>query len=128
MEVRMKKALFLMMVALLVVTIAAPAATVSNDDNYRVIQQAVKKEKAADSSLTWLRIEVVDKKENKKKVTIRLPFSLVEIFMNCSSDHLKIDGDHDIDWARVINELKKSGGGTLIEVDEDDEYVRIWIE
>jgi len=43
--------------------------------------------------------------------------------------HLKIkEKCGDVDFKKVIEILKKSGPTTLIEVDEEDELIKIWLE
>jgi sugar phosphate isomerase/epimerase len=78
----------------------------------------------------WFKVLVTDTKTNKDKVKITLPLVLVEAFVKCADNkHLRIDdGDCDIDFEALLAELKKVGPMALIEVYEDDETVKVWLE
>jgi|GEM_PF-2567454 len=116
------------LVLMLVVTVLAIGS--GRSDDYQVIQQAVKKDKVErDSSLSFIRIEVVDKKNDKAVVKIRIPISLLDILSECDIDDINVGSSHKkLNWKRIVEEMKKSGSATFIEVDDEDEYVKIWIE
>ncbi|MGB3860658.1 MAG: hypothetical protein WA915_01135, partial [Candidatus Aminicenantaceae bacterium] len=78
----------------------------------------------------WFKVLVTDAQTKKDKVKITLPISLVEIFMKCADNkNLKIDREeYDIDLKELFAELKKVGPMALIEVYENDEIVKIWLE
>lgn len=99
----------------------------SSSEDYKVIKNAVKgKKKSGD--IAWFRIEVTDKKTKKAKVKIRIPIGLIDLLADCDKD-IKIDqGKCKINLKKIIEELKKNGPMTLIEVDDEDGYVRIWFE
>jgi hypothetical protein len=121
----------LILVIFLMVTFMAAALPVpgnsSSSEDYKVIKNAVKgKKKSGDTA--WFRIEVTDKKTRKTKVKIRIPIGLVELLADCDKDIKIDDGKCKINLKKIIEELKKSGPMTLIEIDDDDGYVRIWFE
>jgi len=78
----------------------------------------------------WFKVRVVDKASGKKKVTVNMPLALVKAL----GDDLPVDwpcGEH----ARVRSSLKISevlaaleAGQDLVEVDDDESEVRVWVE
>ena len=99
----------------------------SAEKDYRVIKNAVK-EKKDSGEISWFRIEVTDKKADKVKVKIKLPMSVIDLLIE-SDDDLKIDSEKcKLNLKKILAELKKAGPTTLIEVEEDDVLVKIWIE
>ncbi len=126
---KMKRNLILVifvMVTFMAATLPVVGDSLSSED-YKVIKNAVKgKKKSGD--IAWFRIEVTDKKTKKTKVKIRIPIGLIDLLADCDKD-IKIDkGKCKINLKKIIEELKKSGPMTLIEVDDDEGYVRIWFE
>lgn len=121
----------LILVIFVMVTFMAAALPVlgdsSSSEDYKVIKNAVKgKKKSGD--IAWFRIEVTDKKTDKTKVKVRIPIGLVELLADCDKDIKIDDGKCKINLKKILEELKKNGPMTLIEVDDDDGYVRIWFE
>jgi hypothetical protein len=57
-----------------------------------------------------------------------LPFSLVEILADSTNGDIKIEDKCNINLKKIVQDLKKSGPMTLLEVDEEDEHVKIWFE
>ena len=103
-----------------------------NDDDFQAIKKAVKDNPQydPDKEAKWFKVLVTDTQTNKDKVKITLPISLVELFMKCADNkNLRIDRDeYDIDLKELFAELKKVGPMALIEVYEEDEIVKIWLE
>ena len=78
----------------------------------------------------WFKIRVVDKGTRKNKVTVNLPITLVKA----------LGDDVPIDWpcgegARVRSTLKMAevlaaleAGQDLVQVDDEDSEVRVWVE
>ena len=121
----MKKNLMLVMFIMVTFLAAAFLVRGSSEEDYKVIKNAVKAESSGE--VTWIKITVFDKKANKEKIDIKVPFSLVEMFLEGKND-FKIKEKCDVDFKKVIEVLKKSGPTTLIEVNEEDELVKIWLE
>jgi hypothetical protein len=101
-------------------------------DDYRVIKNAVKKPDASLSGkggAQWFKIVVTGKNGSKEDVRISLPVSLVEMVIdNCSEKELRIDGDCRVDIRKIWRELKQAGPLALVEIEEDGETVKIWLE
>ena len=90
----------------------------------------------ARSEAQWFKVRVSER-ENNRKVTINLPLSLVralgdELPVDIGCDH---DRGHDrgrrllpcgISLSKVLAEL--DAGQSLVEIDSDEETVRVWIE
>jgi hypothetical protein len=88
------------------------------------------------SEARWFKVRVSER-ENNRKVTVNLPLSLVRALgdewpLDIGCDH---DRDHDrgrrvlpcgISLAKVLAEL--DAGQSLVEIDSDEETVRVWIE
>ena len=79
----------------------------------------------------WFKVRVVDKATGKRKVTVNLPLSVVKA----------LGDDMPIDWpcggrdARVRSTIRLSevlsaleAGQDLVQVDDDDSEVRVWVE
>ena len=101
-------------------------------DDIQAIKKAVKENPnyKAGEEVKWFKVLVTDNKTKKDKVRITLPISLIETFLKCSQEkHLKINRDEcDIDLKELFAELKKLGPMVLIEVYEDEETVKVWLE
>lgn len=101
-------------------------------DDLQAIKKAVKENPAyeAGKEVKCFKILVTDNKTGKDKIKVTMPISIVEMFLRCANDkHLRIhESDCDIDLAAVFKELKAMGPMALIEVYEDDETVKIWLE
>jgi NaMN:DMB phosphoribosyltransferase len=79
----------------------------------------------------WFKVRVVDKATGKRKVTVNLPLAVVRA----------LGDDMPIDWpcggrdSRVRSSIKLSevlatleAGQDLVQVDDDDSEVRVWVE
>ena len=79
----------------------------------------------------WFKVRVVDKATGKRKVTVNLPLAVVKA----------LGDDMPIDWpcggreSRIHSTLKLSevlsaleAGQDLVQVDDDDSEVRVWVE
>lgn len=94
----------------------------------------------AQEQAPWLHIQVTEAGEDGAKVNVNLPVSLIQVFADIAEkevakelsgegSHLDIDMDHhDIqiaDIRRAWTELRNAGDAEFVEVQEDDEYVKI---
>ncbi|MFC2169160.1 hypothetical protein ACFLRM_01155 [Acidobacteriota bacterium] len=106
--------------------------TADSRDDIQSIKKAVKKNAAykAGSEVKWFKVLVTDNVTKKDKVKITLPISVVDLLVKSSHNHdLKIDRDDcDIDLKELLAELKDLGPMVLIEVYEEDETVKVWLE
>ncbi len=102
------------------------------NDDMQAIKKAVKDNPNYEpgKEVKWFKVLVTDNKTNKDKVRITLPISLVEVFVKCAGNkHVKLNReDCDIDLQAMLAELKKIGPMAIIEVYEDDETVKVWLE
>ena len=74
-----------------------------------------------------LRIRVIDKKTNKSKVTVNIPFSLAELAIKSLPDSEKkvlVDKGYDLDT--ILSTLSEVG--EIIRIDDENELIKIWIE
>lgn len=115
----------------LVFALGSFAGAESRDD-IQAIKKAVKENPNYEpgKEVKWFKVLVTDNKAGKDKVRITLPLSIVEAFAKCDgNDHVKIDrGNTDIDFGQLLVELKKIGPMAIVEIYEDDETVKVWLE
>ena len=111
---------------------AAPARPAETQNDFQAIQKAVKDNPAYEvgKDVKWFKVLITDAKTNKDRVRLTLPLALVEIVLrHTDGKDLNIGDSHaDIDLAALFAELKKLGPMALIEVYEDDEIIKIWLE
>lgn len=82
-----------------------------------------------DKDNRMIKLLVVDKASGKEEVKLTLPLALLEWAAECCPEetvHLK--GKCRISLEKLLNMMKKSGNQTLLEVDEEDQRIKIWIE
>jgi len=128
----MKKAATIILMLLAFSVFSMNFLMAESRDDIQAIKKAVKENPSytAGKEVKWFKVLVTDTRTKKDKVKVTLPISLVEIFMKCSHDkHLKVNCDeYDIDLRELFAELKKLGPMALIEVFEDDEIIKVWLE
>jgi hypothetical protein len=127
----MKRKTNLMLVIFLMVTfMAATLPVLGSAEEYKVIKRAVKDKKTTETTeeVTWFRLEVTDKADNKTKVKIKIPLSLVEMVADCEKEAIDLKDKCKISLKTILKELKKNGPMTLIEAECDKELVKIWFE
>lgn len=128
----MKKAIWLALLTLFALMwLAGPGYPVDRDD-YQVIKKAVQDSPRAEvkGEVKWFKMLVVDNRTGKEKVKITMPIALVEIFARCAEDkEVKVKSmETKINMEELLAELKKAGPLSIIEVYEDDETVKVWLE
>ena len=95
--------------------------------DYKVIKKASKDKKNGDTN--FLKLTVYDTKAKKNKIKITLPLTLVEMLSECEEDAKILDKTKtDLDLKKILSILKKNGPMTLIEIEEEDQIVKIWLE
>jgi len=83
------------------------------------------------SKPTWFKVRVIDKGSRKGRVTVNLPLALVRAFGDTPFDW-KCGGDEHparrctIKVADVLEALE--AGQELVEVDDENSIVKIWVE
>jgi hypothetical protein len=115
---------------------AAPVASASHD-SWQVIKNAVREDarpEAVRGEPQWFKVLITDKHSKEDNVRITLPLSLVEglIRLAATEDrdhHIRCNGrELDFDILEILNQLKKAGPLALVEVNDGDEMIKIWIE
>jgi len=119
-----KKTVIAIMLMIMFIAAAFPVMGDSSED-YKVIKKALKN-KTKGGEVAWFRIEDKDLKTKKTTVEIRLPIVVVDMLAECDED-IKID-KCKINLKRIIKDLKKNGPMTLIEIDSEEGYVKVWFE
>jgi len=120
--------------------LAAPAAAGSADDDLAVVRKATASgsgqaapaeappsRRAADHDPQWFRVRIVEKGKKKATVKVNLPLSLVHAF----GDDVPIPGcDEKGRGHLTVGEVLKAldSGESLVEIEDDDATVRIWVE
>lgn len=107
-------------------------AAAFHEDDLQTIKKAVRENPAArpGGEAKWFKILVVDKTAGKAVIKLTVPLSFVEILLRSSDDkHLRIDREkYDIDVEAVFKELKAAGPMSVIELNEDNCTVKVWLE
>ncbi len=99
---------------------------------------------AKDGKGRWLKIRVYEKGSSTPSVLVNLPMALVTAVVKIAAHgghHATIDGSadisfggknhmqlHDVDIDEIIVQLESMDSGQIIEVQEEDQRVSIWIE
>lgn len=96
--------------------------------DYKVIKKAMK-DKQSKSENLYFRLEVTNKKTKDSKVKIKLPIALIDALADvCPNDTLNLKSKCKLDLKSILKTLKSCKGESLIEVEDGNELVRIWIE
>jgi hypothetical protein len=104
-------------------------------DDMQAIKKAVKENPQfeAGKPAHWFKVTVTDTRTGKDKVRITLPIDLVEILAKYADQDekhcLKLDRmDMDVNLSQLFAELKKLGPMMFIEICQERETVKIWME
>jgi hypothetical protein len=128
----MKRFTVLILAAVLLVGFVGSLAATEKKLDFQAMKKAVKENPSYESGkdVKWFKVLVTDTKTSKDKVRITLPISLVEAFVKCADNkHVRLNRqDCDIDVGALFAELKKLGPMALIEVYEEHETVKVWLE
>jgi hypothetical protein len=128
----MKKVAILVFIALAFSPLIVNPLLADKKDDFQVIKKAIKENPNYEQGkeAKWFKVLVTDARTNKDKVRVTLPISLVEVLLNCSHDkHFRLhDKECDVDFRELFTELKKLGPMVLIEVFDEDEIVKVWLE
>jgi hypothetical protein len=79
----------------------------------------------------WFKVRVVDKGTGRKRVTVNLPLSLVRALGDDTFDWgCRSEGErpkcHSVRLSEVLRSLE--AGQELVEVDDEDATVKVWVE
>jgi len=102
--------------------------SVTGDEPARATTRPVR---AAGKEPTWLKVRVTEKGSNRKKVTVNLPLALVRAM---GDGWPRIDfacGDErharcEVRISEILAALE--AGQDLVEIDDEDQMVRVWVE
>lgn len=120
----------------------ARAASQDTPDDLTVVKRAVAQAPAPAAPVKaaaaprsgkpqWLKVRVLDKGSKKGRVTVNLPLALVRAFGDAPLDW-RCGGDDNpsrrcsIKVSEVLEALE--AGQELVEVDDEDHIVKIWVE
>lgn len=128
----MKKMTALILGIFILNIIAIGILRAERHDDIQAIKKAVKENPQfkPGTEAKWFKVLITDTRTKKNKVKITLPVALIELVMKCTDDkHLRVNRDeYVINLKELFVELKKLGPTALIEVYEDEEIVKIWLE
>ncbi|HPU94502.1 MAG TPA: hypothetical protein PKU99_10300 [Candidatus Saccharicenans sp.] len=126
-----KKVLIAGLLVVFLYLTVGPSLALDKDD-YQVIKKAVQENPKSQpvAEAKWFKVLVIDKASGQEKVKVTLPITLVEMLVNCAGDKdLKMTGrDDSLKVQDLMNQLKKAGPMSIIEVNDEEEMVKIWIE
>jgi hypothetical protein len=132
----------LMLAIGLAALLAAPAVADSAEDDLAVVKQATGSSESVPRTTPeapprsrtdepqWLRVRVVEKGRKKATVKVNLPLGLVRAL----ADDVPVPGCYGREGedgkGLTIGEVLRAldTGESLVEIDDDDETVRIWVE
>jgi hypothetical protein len=105
---------------------APPARTTERPEE----KTAQPRPRASGKEPTWLKVRVTDKQTGRRKVTVNVPIALVRavgddwprISFDCGDQRARCG----IKVSEVLAALES--GQDLVEIDEEDETVRVWVE
>jgi hypothetical protein len=135
----MTKSLFAGILAapLAVAALAAPAGADRAEDDLQLVRKAVASEpsraEAAPTprkgSPSWFRVRIVEKGARRAKVSVSLPLPIVRTF----GDDWSIDGMGHCRKDRrcpTLGEILRAldSGQSLVEIEDDEASVRVWVE
>jgi hypothetical protein len=112
--------------------VLAPVVRAAHEDDLQAIKRAVKQNPSGHQGkeVKWLKVLVVDNRCHKDIVKLTVPISLIEIFFKCADHkHLRInEGECEINLQAVFKELKAAGPMAMVELSEDNETLKVWLE
>jgi hypothetical protein len=102
------------------------------DRDLQVIRQAVRENPhyQVGREVKWFKLQIYDSRSKKDKVRITLPLELVEWMIQLvEEEDLKVNcGGKKLNLRKLWQELKKLGAQSLIEIYDEGEVVKVWLE
>jgi hypothetical protein len=131
----MKRTALVILAVFTLGALAVPAAA-SHTKEFKVIQNAVKRDRTADAPKTrgrdirWLKVLIRDGDGEGAEIRLSLPIPLIKIVLDgCDARRFKVDDDHcEIDLRAVWKALKKAGPRALVEIRDGGSLFKIWFE
>ncbi len=128
----MKKVIVITVVLLVLLFMTSSLFPAGDRDDYQFIKKAVQDTSEVEPAkeVKWFKVLVTETKTGKEKVRITMPIALVEIFARCADNkEVKLGRDgSSLNLQKLLTELKKVGPLAIIEVNEEDEKVKVWLE
>ncbi len=121
----MKTKWIVLLVVSLTLVFSASLLHGDSADDFKVIKNGVKGKKG---KVEFLKVSVYNKKSKKTTVSVKVPLALIDLIAECTEENINIKGKCDIDLKKIMKVLKKHGPMTLVEVDEEDELIKVWFE
>lgn len=90
------------------------------------LNASVKKAAGSGRDPKWLRVRVTDVRSGKAKVNVNLPMSLVNVGIRMGARFVPSDSGFDAD--SVMESIRSGATGKIVDMQEGDEYVEVWIE
>src|SRR5262245_27618144 len=82
-----------------------------------------------------IKVEVYDKVKKQVVVRVNLPLAFAELLLDSLGDNYKDEVEGEFykkfkmpDMKKLMDSIKQSGPQTLIEIDEEDQRIKVWIE
>ncbi|MGC8891523.1 MAG: hypothetical protein ACP5P6_02815 [Candidatus Saccharicenans sp.] len=128
----MKKIIWITILVLTALFLSAEFSYPFDRDDYQVIKKAVQENPKVEpvKEVKWFKVLVLDNKSGKEKVKITMPIALVEIFARCADNkevQMKNMGGK-LNIEELLAELKKAGPLSIVEINEEEETVKVWLE
>jgi hypothetical protein len=122
--------------------LAAPVAADSAEDDLAVVKQATSSSNGASRTTAeapapsrtnepqWLRVRVVEKGQKKATIKVNLPLALVRALADDVSVPGCVGREGEDGKRLTIGEVLRTldTGESLVEIDDDHETVRVWVE
>ncbi len=128
----MKKVMVIATLLVSLLLLATILVAAGDKDDYQVIKKAVQETSKVEPAkeVKWFKVLVTDTGTGKEKVKITMPIALVEIFARCADNkEVKLGRDGcTLNLQDLLAELKKVGPLAIIEINEEDETVKVWLE
>lgn len=128
----MKASMKLAAAAVSLVFLFAASSPADGLDDIQVIKKAVKENPRHQpgKEVQWFKVLITDGKGKKEKVQITLPILVVKALAKCAGNEtLHIDENRcDIKLSELLEDLTKAGPMSLLEISENGETVKVWLE
>jgi len=125
--------------------LASGHTALAADDDLAVVRRAVADARPAEDARPappatparksgepqWLKVRIQEKREKKARVSINLPLSLVRAFgsdwpLDGRCHAHKAEDHHCLTFGEALRSLES--GQEIVQVDDEDSTVRIWVE
>ncbi|MCI4446002.1 MAG: hypothetical protein JHC32_08255 [Candidatus Aminicenantes bacterium] len=104
----------------------------ADNNDYQIIKKAVQENPKVEPAkeVKWFKLLAIDNKTGKEKVKITMPIALIEIFAryaDCKNVAMKEVGCK-LNLEELLTELKKAGPLSIMEISEEEETIKVWLE